>query len=409
MDAAALDSAGAGTTVGLWLARFGGHAALTAVVGFLLVPAWLVREQGSAAGLEPARFGRLAAAAALLAALAGVALFVFSLSSAVARPVPEALTTDLVARFAATRFGATTAVQALGLLVVAGLAAWVRERRSAAVALAAAWLAGLGPAWWGHAGSAEPLALAVASHWVHVVAASAWVGGLATLTLYVARRDGPRLAAPAQRFSQLAGWALGAILVTGMVNTALHVDAPVQLVDTTWGRLAVGKAVALAALAGVGWWHRRRWLPAIRTGEAGSRRGFRRLAAGELVLMVAAFGLATGMASGMPADVEAALAVQSPTTALHDGQVNLTLAPARRGSNEVHLYVFGPDGGPREVDDVSVRLEGPATVEPRLFVAGVGHYTNPVVDVPEAGDYRAEITAVLDGQPHTARVTLTVR
>ena len=406
MDAVGLETAGPVTSVGLVVARFANYAALTAVVGLLLVP---LLQAGAvpARGLRPAVVGRWAAAAALLTSLAAIALFVFSLSNAVARPLPDVLSADLVERYVRTRFGSTVAVQAAFMLVVAGLAAVVQDARTSAVALLTAWAAGLAPAWWGHAASADVVWVAVFSHWLHLLGATAWAGGLAGLVL-VARREPDAVVKPAWRFSRLAGWAFAGVALTGVVNTALHVDDVAQLGSTTWGRLAVAKAVLLVVLGIFGWWHRKRSLPLLRAGET-RRATFQRLAGVELVVMAGAFALATTMASGMPADVEAALAVQSPTVALHDGTVNLTLDPARRGQNEVHLYVFGPAGGPREVDDASVQLEGPASVEPELFVAGVGHYFAPSVEVPAAGQYEARISVVIDGQPHEARASLTVR
>jgi copper transport protein len=407
----ALDTAGPGTEVGLWASRLLNHLALAATIGLLLVPAWLLRAaEPTEAGRRAARF---AALAALVWGVSAVGVLVFGLSNAAARPLPEALGANLLGRFLDTRFGAAVAVQGGAALVVAGLAAVVRDRRTAAVALGGAVVGALGPAWWGHAGTADLRALAIASDWLHIVAASVWVGGLLAVTVLVlARRSAIEPLGPTERFSSLAGWAILAVAVTGIVNTSMHTSAVGQLVDTTWGRIALAKGLLLLGLAALGWAHRRRSIPRLRAaaGRPEARRLFVRLAGAELLVMLLAMGLATSMASGLPAEAEAASRIQTFTTALGDGSVEVTLDPARTGANELHLYLYAGPGQLRPVEEAAVTFRsGDTEVVPRLVPTGPGHFTGPSVALPAGGTWTVEISIVADGVTESARGTLTVR
>lgn len=407
-----LDTAGPGTAVGLWVARLVNHLSLAAAVGLLLVPAWLLRDA------EPSPIGRraarLAAVAALVWGLSALAVLVFGLSNAAARALPEVLGAGLMDRFLDTRFGAAVAVQGIAAVVVAGLAVTARDRATSSVALLGALLAAAAPAWWGHAGTADAQVVAVLSTWLHIGAASVWVGGLLAVTVLVlGSRSEVAPLAPTMRFSALAGWAVLAVAVTGVVNTVLQTSAISQLVDTTWGRLALAKSLLLLGLAAFGWAHRRRSIPLLRTagGAASSRRLFVRIAAVELIVMLGAFGLATTMASGIPAEAEAAARIQTFTVPLGEGLVEVTLDPARAGrTNEVHVYVYAADRSLRPFDELTLELRtGDVVVEPRLFDTGPGHRTGPAVDLPVAGIYEATVRVTFDGDVEEATATLTVR
>lgn len=412
-----LDTAGPGTALGLRAARMGNHLAMALTVGFLLIPAWLLPLRAD----RPEELVRRAARCAGWAGIAWVAtacaLFAFGVSNAAARPLPEALVGDLPRRFLDTRFGLAIAIQGAGAAIVAVLAllSGLRvgsppRRASAWVVLAGALVAGAAPAWWGHAGTADVGLIAVANAWLHIAAAAAWVGGLAAVTILVVRSGLAGTSAALGRYSTLAGWSLAGVLVTGVVNTAVHVSSPVLLLDTTWGRLAVVKAVLLAAIGGLGYVHRRRSIPAVRRAGADGRRLFRRVAAVELVLMLVVLGVAATMSSGMPADAEAASRIQTVRAALGDGLVEVTLDPARVGRNELHLYLYDERGGLLPVEEASLALAGPtARVEAALLPSGPGHYTAFGVDLAEPGTHRITVEVLHEGQTLRATASIPVR
>jgi copper transport protein len=406
-----LDAAGTGTEVGLWIARLLNHVTFAGVLGFLLVPVWLL-QPGTAAGrrLLLRRVTRIATMLALAWAATGMALFVFGLSNAAARPLPEALTQDLATRFAGTRFGVSVLLQSVAAVVVAVLAAVARGRDLAAAGLAVAVIGGLGPAWWGHARTAELTVVAVAGTWLHVAAAGLWVGGLAALVLLVLRFDPEGDAAgPAQRFSRLASWALVIVLATGVLNTAMHMTGVEQLLTTQWGRFALAKAVLIAVIAGIGWLHRRRSLPRMTQPGAGARSVFKRYAGIELAIMLAAFALATTMSSGLPAEAEAAARIQAATVPLGAGRVELTLDPAATGGNELHMYIYDGAGTLRGVDEAEVVFTGPDRVEPRLIPTGPGHFTGLDVRFQAPGAYQVRVRVMEGTTTDEATATLRVR
>lgn len=407
-----LQDAGAGTTAGLAVARFANYLAATATAGFLLVATVLLPATDRLTP-QAAAASRRAAVAAAAWAITALALFAYGLSNVSARPLPEALAPDLVGRFAQIRFGELTLAQAALAMVVCVVAVSARTHAGASAALAVAAFGALAPALWGHAGSTQTLRpLAVASDAVHLLGAATWLGGLLALVWLATGRREPDLdlAVPVRRFSRLAGWTVAALLVTGVGSALFHVDAADQLLGTNWGRLLLLKAALLAALLWFAQAQRRRAIPAL-SGPARNPGAFRTLALAEVGLMLVAMGTAATMASGAPADVEAANRISSVAVPLGDGQLNATLDPAQVGSNEFHIYVLDDTGRqrPDAADAETTLTSGSDEVTAELFVAGPGHWTTPALTLPAAGDWQLRITALLDGEPATATATITVR
>jgi putative copper export protein len=135
--------------------------------------------------------------------------------------------------------------------------------------------------------------LATTSLVVHVVAATAWIGGLVAVLRYTRSREAVEI------FSALALGCACTIGVTGLLTAEIHLDGRqggwglvTQWVTTGYGALVFAKAVAFALLVTLGWWHRRTTLPELATGNPAA---FRRLAAVELVVMAATVGLAVAL------------------------------------------------------------------------------------------------------------------
>jgi putative copper resistance protein D len=135
---------------------------------------------------------------------------------------------------------------------------------------------------------------------VHVSALSLWVGGLAVLVTHV-RRDPELLAVAVPRFSTLAGVCYFAVAASGILGASEMLDYTLSnLWGTRYGVVVMIKAGALIALGIGGWWHRRHTVHRIRTGQGSrARRAFIRLAAAEVLIMVAAaaFGVALSRTS----------------------------------------------------------------------------------------------------------------
>jgi copper transport protein len=167
----------------------------------------------------------------------------------------------------------------------------------------------------GHSGTYSPSGLLVAVDTLHVLAVSAWLGGLAMLlfALPIAVRAldrGERLplvAAATGRFSRLALSAVALLLLSGVVQSIALVGAFDALVDTAYGRLVLAKIVLFLGLVSFGAYNQRRLLPQLRAvadgGEEPERAAalLRRSVACEVALALVVLGLASVLVATEPA------------------------------------------------------------------------------------------------------------
>ena len=170
------------------------------------------------------------------------------------------------------------------------------------------------PALGGHAGVQDPVAVLLPANVVHVLAAGAWIGGIAVLVLALpaaTRRleatDRTRLlVGTLGRFSTVALVAVAALLAGGIVQSLLELTAVDDLWDTAFGRAILIKAGLVAVLLGLGALNRRRTVPRLRArrprGRARPARAgvlLRRTLRAEVPLGVAALAV-TGALAGYP-------------------------------------------------------------------------------------------------------------
>lgn len=153
--------------------------------------------------------------------------------------------------------------------------------------------AAFSPALMGHAAAVEGVpALAVALDGVHVLAAAAWMGGLATLVFagvpaVLGARGGSAdagalgaLAALVARFSPVALVSAAIAAATGVASALFHLTAPSQLWTTSYGLALLAKLALVALVAAAGFFNWRRVQPALGTEEGA--RTLRRSTSAEL-------------------------------------------------------------------------------------------------------------------------------
>ncbi|WP_037783902.1 cytochrome c oxidase assembly protein [Streptomyces niveus] len=285
------------TTWALPVARTVANAAAVAVIGALLLVTVLL-PGGRRLDVTKLRYLTWAAVAAAAWAAASAALLVFTLSDLFARPVGQVLAPDVLADFVLTdaqgrSYALMTGAGAILATVCPGIGTvrWAR----AALLLAVAGL--LPPAFTGHSAGAGNHDAAVTSLALHLVGVAVWVAGLALLLVAAVRRDAG-LDTAVRRFSALAFWAFVAVAASGVVNAVVRLPSAADVFSSRYGVLVLLKTVALLILGALGRWHRQRVLPTV--GDDGSRRPFVKLAAGELLLMAAAMGLATALSRTPP-------------------------------------------------------------------------------------------------------------
>jgi putative copper resistance protein D len=270
-------------------------------VGFLLAAAFLVPGEESPGGRlmlgAQARAWLTGASAASLGwATAAVATMCLTLSDLLAVPVRQAASPDGLWTLATSLDLGRSLATVLVLAVVIALATrLVQSVTGAGVLVAIAVLATLPAAFGGHAAGSANHQLAVSTMMAHIGGAVLWTGGLVALLLG-RRQLAPALARSAARFSRLALGCFVAVGLTGLVSAALRIGTWADL-GTGYGLVVLLKLAALTGLGGFGWWHRRHTLPALAAGRPGA---FARIAAVEVLVMAAAFGLAAGLARTPP-------------------------------------------------------------------------------------------------------------
>jgi copper transport protein len=132
--------------------------------------------------------------------------------------------------------------------------------RPLGVGVAAALLAFLciTPALAGHASTLDPSWLLVPANVLHVAAMAIWVGGIGMLVLALpaaTRRLEPPdrtrlLAAAVTRFSDIALFAVAALVASGVTQAIPELESFSDFVDTAFGRALLAKIVLLVGLMG---------------------------------------------------------------------------------------------------------------------------------------------------------------
>ncbi len=268
----------------------------------------------------------------------------------------------------------------------------------------------LEPALAGHGSTQSPVALNFPVNVVHVAAMAVWLGGLAAL-LFVAPRGtrelepgdrGRLLAAALVRFSQVALIAVGAILLTGLIQAYVYVRHLDALIETGYGRAVLAKFALLMCVIGIGAYNRRRSVPRLNKIAAGreapGRAGLllRRALRAELALLVVVLGVTAALASYAP-PVTAQSGPFSVESQFGPIQLEMSVEPAQVGANEVHLYLFdAKTGAPfAKVKQLKATAALPEKsialpLEPQL--AGPGHYTIPSAFFNSSGEWRLDVT-----------------
>ncbi len=137
----------------------------------------------------------------------------------------------------------------------------------------------------GHASDAGDFSLAEIMDWLHLVAASVWGGGLFVLAVVMLPKivesgdhAAPFIASVAARFSRIAGFAVGIIVLTALYHARVYVGSVDGLVKTPYGRTIIAKIVLFFFLLSLGTFNRYIIVPrlqewaGVRTTKPGAMR-----------------------------------------------------------------------------------------------------------------------------------------
>lgn len=299
LTATGLPDPGPVTTLGLPFVRAAGEVAAAAAIGGLMFAAFLVPPQETgvldAAGYRALRF---AAGACGVWTLCAAALVPLTVSDVSGKPLHEHLNPVEIWRVAGLVDTASAWRWTAVLAFVVTVAARTVLRWSWTPAMFAGSLLTLVPlALTGHSATGGSHDLATNSLLIHLVAGALWAGGLLAL-LGNALAGAGYTDLAARRFSAVAFWCFLAMTTSGIVNTVVRVRLP-ELFATSYGWLVVAKVVALLMLGTFGWRQRRTTVAALQA-DPGARSPLIRLAAAEILVFGATFGIAVGLGRTPP-------------------------------------------------------------------------------------------------------------
>ena len=458
-------SAGPATEIAFGIVRDLDYLAIALMLGGLafLLLSWrpaLVRAAGAAAGWPEAsaafaaRARRMLTVAVVLGVVSGLAGIVLQGATAAGTSVWSALDPSVVREVLGTRFGRIWGLRVLdwlvlGTVLAAGAsAATIPVLRPAAVGatgvapapfpskgvllalvIPCAFLA-ITPALAGHATTQHPVAALFPLDVVHVLAMSAWIGGLVALLFVVPaatrRLEPPErtrlLAAVLVRFSPIALGCVVALAATGVLQALIDMGWSLSaLTSTPFGRAVLIKVGLLVVLVALGAVNRQRVVPALRRladggappGAAG--RLLRRTLRAEVALLVVVLGVTSALVSYAPPAATASGPV-SKTTRMGPIEMQTTVDPARVGANEMHVYLYDAKTGAAYTGTKELTVKaalpskGISGLEVTMHQAGPGHYVADAFQLVPGGSWQIAVTdRVSDFDEYTGTLEVPVR
>ena len=306
----------------------------------------------------------------------------------------------------ASRTGALTGFRAIALASAAALIAlssrsrWLRYL--APVPLAAAVILS---AMSGHPWTASERSIALVADASHLTAVGVWIGGAAALLLVA--RSAPEPMSTVRAFSKLALPMVLVVGVTGTVSTLYQVPNVGALWTTTYGKLLVGKILVVLTIIAIAAINRTRLLPHLETTLATVVRNVRY----EVALAALALAFTAVLVDEPPARTTVDQPFATEVRA-EQARVEVSVEPARVGSNTLHLYFYDQGtGAAYPVDAVEVTA-GIGDIPPRkLTVVPVTPSHVSIYDAALAapGIWTINITAVRGTQQDTFEVKAPIR
>ena len=299
------------------VARWAYFVSLSLLLGTLALRLLVLRDP-LPARLD-ARLSALAAGAGVATINVGIAAFVMRAADALQLPFVGLLYGDLSPIATKTRFGIAFVAMTLGYAVVTALLllAWIFDRPGLhwpALVIGLGFATGLSLS--GHQG-VEPnsTTLTELADWLHLVAATLWVGGLVALAACVWPLAPHLRRAAFLGFSRVATVLVGILVLAGTYLSIERLPAVSDLWDTRYGQTLVVK-LAIVSLA-LGWGAAHHFLvrPRLERGEAPA--GLRRSLIGESTVAIVVLLAAAVLVNAQPPAVEPAGGTRAATSLPH--------------------------------------------------------------------------------------------
>jgi copper transport protein len=176
---------------------------------------------------------------------------------------------------------------------------------------------------------------------LHLLAASIWIGGLFVLFFMAPKENTASwLKEITKVFSKWALWSIVVIGFTGVWMTLKFVPSFTfrSMLQSYWGEVLLAKIVLYAAIILLGYWQRKlllRWVEIVVA-------GFRKLIRTELVIATVLLLLAGLLVDLSPKEAEQGI---FPTKQVQQGiDANLTITPLQAGANDINIgFANAPD------------------------------------------------------------------
>lgn len=276
------------------ISKFVTITASIAVVGVLLAISFLVEDSHGKLSARSLRLRSVAFWTAMMWIISGAINIVFTLANILGSQISVAMDFTTLRSFVTqVTLGQYMFFQLIVALVVAGLVQNVKRVGAASLLLLLTLIGIVAPLFESHSAASGSHALAIGSLIIHVVALSIWVGGV--FGLAILDPDDRALAVP--RFSQLALWAVIAVVASGVANAWTRMDFR-QAWHTNYALVLILKVVLTLLLVLIGYSHRRN-LSAVDIKSVNWAKFFQLITV-ELSIMIIALALGSWLSTNQP-------------------------------------------------------------------------------------------------------------
>ncbi len=331
-----------------------------------------------------------------------------------------AVTSPALEQIFNTRFGSLWLARLILWVALAQLLLWARTYPPV---YTLALLVGMGilatQSLFSHA-SAQPLpAIGVANHFIHLMAAIVWLGGLIAflVTLYSVRRyithPTPLVAQLVGRFSNLGRVCVALLAVSGFYSAWLQVGSWDALLTTRYGQVLIIKTLLIIPLVAIAGYNLIFTSRGLARGDALWIVRLRAAISAEIALLIGVMMSVGALTSAQPARgvIEArALASQQRIASSYfdsvfenDFHTDFEIIPGVVGDNTFRLTLYGHEGEPIE-DASRIRLRFDyldadlGTSELRAEHVGGGIYSAQGANISALGAWRVRVTIQRPGQ-----------
>jgi len=235
----------------------------------------------------------------------------------------------------------------------------------------------------GHPSGESLKALSISLDVMHLLAASLWIGAL--FLIAIDRSNWLHSSMSMLRFSRVAGYSVGIILVTGSIQTVLLIDDPQNLFATEFGQKLSVKVALVGVLIAIGGLSRK----TIR--KFGPAKLHQSVLVESLIALLVV-GI-TALIVALPPREQASFAPVEVSLSQSGLIADVTVTPARVGAAEIHFVIGSLQGSFAQMTSVTARMALPGKDIPMgpidLIRTSPNHYS-AVVNFAYAGNWNME-------------------